>query len=102
MIPLPPDVREVFLYKKPISMGWGPARLSKLCIEEMEVNPKEGGAFLFFNKSQDRLKIFFCDSDGDQTIEKKLLKGSFLLPTSADSRPFIKISAKSLPTLFRS
>lgn len=102
MITLPPDVREVYLYKKPISMGWGPTRLKKLCIEEMEINPKEGGVFLFFNKSQDQLKIFFCDLEGDQTVDKKLLKGAFLLPTSTDSQAFIKIRAKSLPTLFKS
>lgn len=102
MIPLPPNTKEVFLYKRPISMGWGPTRLSKLCIEEMDMNPKEGGVFLFFNKAQDRLKIFFCDPDGDQTMEKKLLSGAFLLPTSADSVAFIKIRATSLSTLFRS
>jgi hypothetical protein len=102
MIPIPSDAKTVFLYKRPINMGWGPTRLSKLCRDELNMNPKEGGVYMFFNKAQDRLKIFFCDQDGDQTLEKMLVKGSFLLPTSNDSLSYITIRVSSLPTLFKS
>ena len=82
---VPTDVREVFLYKRPINIRWGPARLSKLCREELDMNPKDGGVYLFFNKAQDRLKILFCDQDGEQTLEKMLIKGAFLLPNQAST-----------------
>lgn len=82
-------------------MKWGPDRLSKLCREEMGIDPKIGMVFMFFNKAHDGLKIFFVDEDGDQTFEKKLLQGAFLLPTSNDTKPFMKIRPSSLPTLFK-
>lgn len=101
MFSLPSAATEIILYKKPISMKWGPDRLAKLCREEMQVDPETGTIFMFFNKAQDGLKIFFVDKDGDQTLEKKLLKGAFLLPMSNDEKPFIKLRPSALPTLFK-
>lgn len=99
---LPPNTKEVILYKKPVSMQWGHDRLSRLCKEEFGMDPKEGGVFLFFSRAHDCLKIFFIDKTGDQSLTKKLDKGGFLVPVSTDEMPFMKIGAKILSTLFKS
>ncbi len=41
-----PDVQNVYLYQKPISMRWRGKTLTALCKEEMGIDPGNGGAFL--------------------------------------------------------
>ena len=83
-------------------MQWGHERLNRLCKEELAMDPKDGGVFLFFNKAQDCLKIFYVDEEGDQSIMKKLDKGWFLVPVSTDETSFVKVRTKLLPSLFKS
>jgi len=99
---MPPNTKELILYKNPVSMQWGHERLLRLCREEMGLDPREGGVFLFFNKAQDCMKVFFVDDSGDQSITKKLDRGGFLMPVSNDDSSFVKVRAGLLPTLFKS
>lgn len=59
-----PDVKEIFMYPKPVPMNWGEKKLLQVCREEMGLDPVDGWVFLFFNRKQDRLKIFFLDENG--------------------------------------
>jgi hypothetical protein len=61
-----PDVQNVYLYQKPISMRWGEKKLTALCKEEMGIDPDNGGVFLFYNSKRNELKLFFHDTDGWQ------------------------------------
>ena len=37
-----PPGGSAYMYTKPINMGWGPAKLSKICTEEIGINPVTG------------------------------------------------------------
>ena len=98
---IPASTRVVYLYQKPISMRWGPNKLAQICVEEMGIEPKDGLAFLFFNKSKDTLMAFFKDDTEDQIIMKKLDRGGFMAPVGEPGERFVKLSSSMLPKLFR-
>lgn len=100
MIPIP-AVSHIYLYPKPINMKLGENKLIKLCINKMELNPDNGFVFLFFNKTQDKVKLFYLDDTGSQEIMKILPKGGFLLPVAIDNQKYIKIESSKLPSLLR-
>ena len=56
-----PNVKFVYFYTKPINMHWGENKLRNICLTEMQIDPEQGGVFLFVNKSMDKLKLFFID-----------------------------------------
>ena len=75
-----PDVENVYLYQKPISMRWGEKKLTALCKEEMGIDPGNGGVFLFYNSKRNELKLFFHDRDGWGELSKRMPRGGFMLP----------------------
>ena len=98
-----PHVPYAYIYPKPINMTFGEKKLIAICIDEMGLDPNEGALFLFFNKSQNRLKLFFLDSFGSQELVKVLPKGGFMLPVAVSGEEkYIKIDTKKLNSLFRS
>jgi IS66 Orf2 like protein len=96
-----PNVSHIYLYPKPISMRLGENKLVDLCRNEMGLIPKKGFVFLFFNKKQDKIKLFYLDDVGCQEIMKVLPQGGFLLPVAAENQKYIKIEINKLPSLFR-
>jgi transposase len=79
-----PPAGRVYMYTKPINMQWGPVKLSRLCTEEIGIDPKTGAVFLFFNKAKDKLKVFFLDDEGSQELMKVMPKGGFMVPVAED------------------
>ena len=61
-----PKVKTVFFYPTPIPMNWGEKKLTKICKEEMGIEPTLGSVFLFFNYKLNQLKLFFLDETGSQ------------------------------------
>ena len=100
---LPASATRVVVYLTPINMRLGPAKLRELCGETIGIAPNASTAFLFTNKAQDCLLMYFTDESGDQTLIKKLDKGAFLLPApDGEGREFVIMKASMLPRLFRS
>jgi hypothetical protein len=100
---LPTSATRVVVYLKPINMRLGPAKLRELCTETIGIEPSASTAFLFTNKVQDCLLMFFADGGDEQSLLKKLNKGAFLLPAlDADGKEFVIMKASMLPRLFRS
>lgn len=98
-----PRVKFVNMYTRPINMQWGENKLIDLCLNEMKIDPKKGGVFLFFNKAMDKLKLFFIDDSGSQEITKVLLKGGFMLPLpEKENEIVVKIAKSKLDIIFRS
>ena len=99
---LPASATRIVVYLKPINMRLGPAKLRELCSGTIGIEPDARTAFLFTNKSRDTLLMYFEDSTGDQTIMKKLEKGSFLLPApKTEGESFVIMRPKVLSRLFR-
>ena len=100
---IPARARRVVVYLKPINMRWGPAKLREFCGETLAMVPDASTVFLFANKNQDCLLMYFADEAGDQTLMKKLDKGAFLLPApERDGAAFVIMKPSILPRLFRS
>ena len=97
-----PDVENVYLYQKPISMRWGEKKLTALCKEEMGIDPGNGGVFLFYNSKRNELKLFFHDRDGWEEFSKRMPRGGFMLPAPRTGQNFVKIDRKNVLSLFRS
>lgn len=102
MFPFPiPKVSHIYLYPKPISMRFGENKLIDLCKNKMGLDPNKKLVFLFFNKAQNQIKLFYIDESGSQEIIKVLPKGGFLLPVAIANQKYIKIEMSKLPSLFR-
>ena len=95
---LPPFVKNIYLYSQPINIRLGVDRLRELC-EKEHGNLERGNLFLFYNKKRDRLKMF--DPSEDQTMEKMLMKGSFLVPLASKNEKFVRFSPSKLQAFFR-
>jgi hypothetical protein len=87
-----PDVENVYLYQKPISMRWGEKKLTALCKEEMGIDPGNGGVFLFYNSKRNELKLFFHDRDGWEELSKRMPRGGSCSRRRAPG----KISSRSI------
>lgn len=96
-----PNVKFVHLYPWPINIRWGETKLIQLCKNEMGLDPKQGGVFLFFNRKKDQMKLFFLDETGSQEMLKLLPKGGFMVPTPQAGEKSIKLSKDKLNSLFR-
>jgi hypothetical protein len=100
---LPANAKRVVVYLKPVNMRWGPERLRGLCSETLGIVPDASTVFLFTNKNQDSLLMYFADHASDQTLMKKLDKGAFLLPVpEREGEAFVIMKPSMLPRLFRS
>jgi hypothetical protein len=82
-------------------MNWGEKKLLQVCREEMGLDPVDGWVFLFFNRKQDQLKIFFLDENGSQQFTKLLPNSRFLLPVAQECEKFVRIDQKKIDSLFR-
>lgn len=82
-------------------MRLGENKLIDICRNIMGLDPEKGLPFLFFNKLQDKIKLFYLDATGSNEIMKILPKGGFLVPVAAENEKYIKIERNKLPSLFR-
>lgn len=99
---LPSHSNRLVVYLKPINVRWGAKKLGALCREVMCVEPDDSTCFLFVNGRRDTLVLYFLDFDGEQTLIKKLDRGSFLLPTlNEGGAPFVVMRPAMLPRLLR-
>ena len=97
-----PNVKFVHMYPKAVPMNWGEKKLTQICLNEMGIDPKAGGVFLFYNRKMDQMKLFFLDDMGSQEFLKMLPQGGFMLPVAKEGEKYIKIGRDKLDSLFRS
>ena len=100
---MPPSVSKLVVYLEPINLRWGPDRLRAFCQQEIGVEPDESTGFIFTNRKQDRLLMYYVAEDGDGVLQKKLDKGAFLMPAPGhDGKKWVKMKAEMISRLFRS
>lgn len=99
---LPKRAKRVVVGLNPMNMRWGPDRLRAFCRDVLEIEPDLTTAFLFANKSRNRLMLYSVDGPGDHIIIKQLAKGAFLLPVADDERrPYVVMKPAMIARLFR-
>ena len=84
MLSFPSSVR-IYLAIEPVDMRKSFNGLYAVDTEQLKENPLEGGLFVFSNKRRNRLKILFWDGTGLWVLGKRLEKGGFTWPRSADA-----------------
>lgn len=69
--------RQYYLYRHPTDMRKGFDGLSGLVRNDMCMSPVSGDAFIFLNRSRNRLKLLVWESDGYAVYYKRLEVGTF-------------------------
>jgi transposase len=80
MLNAPSHQLRIFLCTEPCDMRKNFHGLSGLVRKSMMLDPFSGFLFVFRNKRNDRLKVFYCDGDGLAIWYKQLLRGTFRFP----------------------
>jgi transposase len=90
---------EVFVALDPIDLRWGFDRLSGVVGQRVGHDARSGALFVFFGKRRTAIKVLFYDGTGLCLFYKRLDKGTFRLPESADGEAAIAIEEGALEDL---
>lgn len=85
MLSLPPSVR-LFVATQPVDGRKGPDSLMVLVRDVFRADPLNGHLYVFFTKRSDRIRIVYWDRDGIAMWTKRLERGRYRPPLSADGR----------------
>lgn len=97
----PKDAKNVLVYLLPINMRWGPEKIRALVTDTLGGPPHVASAYLFTNKKQDSLLLYFLDGTGKRTLQKRIERGTFVLPKLfAEGKPWATIDRSMLGQLF--
>lgn len=75
---------EIFVGLDPIDLRWSFDRLAGIASERLGRDARCGALFVFFGKRREALKVLFFDGTGMCQFYKRLDRGVFKLPESAD------------------
>lgn len=91
---------EVYVGLDPIDLRWGFHRLTGLVTERLARDPRGGALFVFFGKRREALKVLFYDRNGVCLFYKRLDKGTFRIPATAeDGATTVQIAERELDDL---
>jgi transposase len=93
-----PGVR-IFLCMQVTDMRRSFDRLAEMVQQSLQQDPLSGHLFVFRNRSGDKLKIFYWDSDGFAQWYKRLEEGIFRFPRIVDGQSSIEVKASELAML---
>jgi transposase len=95
MLGWPPSVR-VFVSTEGTDMRCGFDRLAARTRELLGQDPLSGHLFVFFGRGGDRVKVLFWDRTGYGLYYKRLERGVFKRPSSADSSGGVELPMAEL------
>ena len=96
MLSLSPAIR-IFVHALPTDMRKSFDGLSAIVVHSFGMDVLRGDYFVFVNRSHNRCKILFWDRDGLVVWAKRLERGCFQLPSSADAASLaIEVDAVTL------
>ena len=75
---------KVYLAVEPADMRKGFGGLYALASEKMREDPRQGALFVFTNRDRNRVKLLHFDGTGLWVCVKRLEKGTFSWPRSAE------------------
>ena len=91
---------KVFVALEACDMRKGFNGLHALAAERLGEDPRQGAVFVFSNRRHTRLKILYWDGSGLWVLSKRLEKGTFSWPRSAEPQATkLKLSAEALAML---
>ena len=98
MLTLPPGVR-VFVATGRVDGRKGIDGLSALVRSQFAEDPLSGTMFVFFSRRADRVRVLYWDRDGYVLITKRLEKGRYRPPWSAEQGRVVIEAAELLLVL---
>jgi len=98
MLTLPPGAR-VFVATARVDGRKGIDGLSSLVRAQFAEDPLSGTMFVFFSRRADRVRVLYWDRDGYVLLTKRLEKGTYRLPWSAEQGRVILEAAELLLVL---
>jgi transposase len=75
-----PDHLKIYLYQPPADMRKSIDTLCMMVSEQLLLNPADGHLFLFHNKSGNKLKALYYETNCFTLIYKRLEQGKFIFP----------------------
>jgi transposase len=98
MLTLAPGVR-VFVATARVDGRKGIDGLSAMVRSQFAEDPLSGSMYVFFSRRADRVRVLYFDRDGYVLITKRLEKGSYRLPWSAEQGRVVVEAAELLLVL---
>ena len=86
----------IFFCTTPTNMSYSFDSLMGRAEEVFHQDPLSGHLFLFLNRSRDRMKALFWDRDGFAIFYKRLEKGVFQMPRTADGKQGVELDPSQL------
>lgn len=77
---------QIWLVVEPVDMRRGMDGLSALVQQALGESPCAGSAFVFRNRTGNRLRLLLWDGNGVWLCQRRLHQGSFVWPNVLDSR----------------
>lgn len=74
----------IWFYREPVDFRSQINGLSILVADSLDKDPTSGEAFIFRNRSGNKLKILLWDNNGFWLLYKRLEKARFQFPTTGD------------------
>jgi transposase len=91
---------KILVALEPCDMRKGFNGLWALVTERLQEDPRQGSLFLFTNRQRTRIKILFWDGNGLWVCSKRLERGTFSWPQSAEpSATKLKLTPEALTML---
>jgi len=81
-----PNNCKIMLYNKVVDMRKSIDGLSIIVSDILNLNPSDGGIYIFCNKKHDKLKMLYWDKNGFTLVYKRLEKEKFKIPNLMSSR----------------
>ena len=92
---------DIYLGIEPIDLRWGFDRLCGIVSERIGRRPRSGAVFAFFGRRRQAMKVLYFDGTGLCIFYKRLDKGTFKFPLSADGKSrTVVLTERELDDLF--
>jgi transposase len=90
---------KIYLHREPVDMRKSFDGLFGLVKNELAMDVRDGGLFMFINARRNRVKLMYWDKDGIAIWQKRLEQGSLQHPQPAGKSKHLEIDASELNLL---
>jgi transposase len=98
MISFSPAIK-IYLHREPVDMRKSYDGLFGIVKNELSMDVRSGGLFMFINLRRNRVKLMYWDNDGIAIWQKRLERGSLQHPQPKDHAKHLVIDASELNLL---
>lgn len=98
MISFSPAIK-IYLHREPVDMRKSYDGLFGIVKNDLSMDVRSGGLFMFINLRRNRVKLMYWDNDGIAIWQKRLERGSLQHPQPQDNSKHLEIDASDLHLL---